>query len=134
MERQGGKGNLREYKVNQSKSKTSNQCILFRSTSLSEDSRRVKGDNVDTTHLLTNHNDERGESCSTKTGNGEELSDSRQVVTLTDDCCFNLELAIDKVKITSGKKIVLAKSAEGIVGFSIFSSLHQPSGGFYRDC
>lgn len=58
---------------------------------------------VDTAHLLGNHDGEGGQGSSADTRNGEELDESCRVVGLADDGGLNLQLCIDVIQITAKK-------------------------------
>ena len=46
-----------------------------------KDSRGVKGDDVDATHLLRDHDEKTGKCSTTNTGNGKEFHKAREIVT-----------------------------------------------------
>lgn len=85
-----------------------------------EDGRGVECDNVDTAHLLRNHHGERGEGGTTDSGNGEQLHESGDVVTLPNDLLLNFELGMDVVEIASRLEWVVSQPQQRFVRFSIF--------------
>ena len=69
---------------------------------IDEDGGGVEGDDVDSAHLLRQHNYERGKSRSSYSGNGEEFDEAGDIVTLADDVGFFLDLGEDVVEIAGG--------------------------------
>lgn len=69
-------------------------------SSINEDSGRVKGDDVNTTHLLCNHNSESGDAGTAHAGDGEELCETGYVVTLARKLVFDGQLSMDVVNIS----------------------------------
>jgi len=63
-------------------------------------SRGLHADDVDTAHLLGNHDGEGGKGGSADTRNGEELDEPGYVVGLADDAGLNPQLGVNIVEIT----------------------------------
>jgi len=81
----------------------------FRETSLTENSRRVVGDDVDTTELLHEHDDTGCEGSTTVTRDGEEFDDSEATGS---DVGLLLEKSVNHEEITSGLKLGVTETAE----------------------
>jgi hypothetical protein len=71
--------------------------LVWAETGVGEDGGRVECDDVDTAHLLGNHDSERSEGRTANTGNGEELDETGNVVALADDFLLDFKLRVDIV-------------------------------------
>ena len=69
--------------------------------------------------MLSNHDGEGGECCSSHTGNGEELDEAGDIVALSNDFILNFELAVNVVQVARGLEGVVAKPEKGLVGLRI---------------
>lgn len=123
----GGEG---ENEVNSAETEGREQCLLLRGSSKNEDGRGVEGDDVDSAHLLTEHDNSRCDSSSSNTGNREELHSSSEVVIASDDLSLLHELDVNVVDISGGLKFRESKSAERFPGFGVSVLLHEPTGRF----
>lgn len=94
---------------------------------LGEDSGRVEGNNVDSAHLLGEHDGEGSESSAADTGNGEELLETLGVVGLADDLVLDLKLGADVVDVTGDLDLVVAESEHGVPGLGVAALLHVPT-------
>lgn len=77
-----------------------------------EDSRGVEGDDVDTAHLLTDHDDEGSERGSANTGDSEQLDETGHVVALSNDITLDFQLRVDIVEVGSSLDWVVSKLEE----------------------
>lgn len=60
--------------------------------------------------MLSNHDSEGGERCSSDTGDGEKLNEAGNIVALADDFLLNFKLTVDIVQVTSSLEWVVAQS------------------------
>jgi hypothetical protein len=90
-----------ENEVDQSKSPRCKEGISDGSPGLREGSRTVEGDDVDTTHLLSNHDCERGKSSTSDAWDGKQLDKASDVVVLLDEFGLQSDLSIDVVEVPS---------------------------------
>ena len=58
---------------------------------------------INTAHLLSNHDSPRCQSRTTDSRDGEELAKALEVVGITDDVRLDFDLGIDVVEISGGK-------------------------------
>ncbi len=63
----------------------------------------VTYDDVDTAHLLRNHHSPRGESRTTDSRDGEELSEALEVVGVPNNVHLDFDLSIDVIEVPSSK-------------------------------
>jgi hypothetical protein len=115
---------------NHTESKTGNQSLLLTSACLTEDSRAEESDDIDTAQLLRNHDHERRQCCAANTRDGEELDELTEIVALSHDIGFNLELGMDVVQVASGLNVVESEAFQGLESLEIFVLLDIPSGRF----
>lgn len=83
--------------VNETKAPRSPQCLVVAKAGFCKDCRGVESDDVDTAHLLGNHDCERGKGRAANTRNGEELDKSSYIITFSDYGRLNLELFVDVI-------------------------------------
>jgi len=67
-------------KVDQTEAKRRKKGMQIVGAGILEDSAGVKGDNVDSTHLLRNHDNERRSSGTANTGDAEQVEEAADVV------------------------------------------------------
>lgn len=84
-------------------------------------------------HLLTNHDNTRSLSRTTKTGNGEDFNKTcEHVAGLGQSLLFQKsilidQLCMDEIEITCGLKRAVSKSQERLVGLAVSTFLHKPT-------
>ena len=100
------------------------------SAGIAEDRGGVKGDDVDTAHLLGQHDGEGGACRPAHTGNGEKLDEAGDVVGAADDVGFFLDLGVDVVQIARGLEGRVAQAAEGAESIGVAALFDVPSGRF----
>ena len=113
---------------NHTESKTGNQSLLLTSACLTEDSRAEESDDIDTAQLLRNHDHERRQCCAANTRDGEELDELTEIVALSHDIGFNLELGMDVVQVASGLELSVTESFQRLVSVQVAAFLNVPSG------
>jgi hypothetical protein len=69
--------------------------------------------------LLSNHDCEGGEGCSSDTGNGEELDEAGDVVALANDLLLDFKLAVDVVQVAGGLEWAVAEPQQGLVRLGV---------------
>lgn len=119
----GGKG---EYEVHESKAERSQESFCHICTSFSEDSGRVESDDVDTTHLLRDHDGEGGKSGPPDARDGEQLNKSRCVSSAPHKLLLHFDLCMDVVEITSSLQLGVPQTAQRLVCFAHHSFLDIP--------
>lgn len=117
----------REDEVDQAKPKTSHQSHVVGSSGLLEHSTRVEGDDVDTAHLLGDHDDKRGQRRATETGDGEEFDEPLNICRAVNDLPLDLELRVDVVQISCCLDRVIAKAEKRLHGVLVSVLLHEPT-------
>jgi hypothetical protein len=70
--------------------------------------------------LLSNHDYKGSESCSSNTGNSEELNEAGDVVALANNFLLDFELAVNVIEVTCGLKWVVAQSQERFICLWVF--------------
>ena len=116
-----------EDEIDETESERGKQGIQIASTSVHEDSRGVESDDVDTAHLLSQHDRERSASCTSDTGNREELNEAGDIVALANDIGLLLNLGVDVVKITSRLEGGISETAERSESVGVSALLDVPS-------
>jgi hypothetical protein len=91
-----------------------------------EDGGRVKCDDVDTTHLLCNHDGKGSDVGPTDSGDGEGLAEPSEVVGVSDKLVLDAQLCMDILNIPSHLDCVVAQNQHTLPGIGI-SVLHVPS-------
>lgn len=91
----------------------------------------VESNDVDTAHLLSNHDNERRQGRTTNPGDGEELDATLEVVRLADDLCFDLKLRMNVVEVTSCLHGAEAKPNKRLPGLAVAILLDEPAGRFW---
>ena len=99
--------------------------------SIDEDGRRVKGNDVDTAHLLRQHHDERGQGCPADTRNGEQLDEPSDVIVATNDIRLFQDLRVDVVQVPGGLERCIAKAAKRLERIRVPSFLDIPARRFW---
>lgn len=79
---------------------------------LGEDSRGVESNDVNAAHLLGNHDREGCEGSTTNAGDGKELDEAGNVVTLPDDGLLDFKLRVDIVQISRRLQRVVTEPEE----------------------
>jgi hypothetical protein len=100
----------RKKEVDKTEAPRSPQCLILIKARRHEDCGGVECDDVDTAHLLRNHDSERGKGRAANSRNGEELDKASYVVALADDGRLNFELFMDVIEIASCLERAVAKS------------------------
>lgn len=77
------------------------------------------------THLLRNHDYERGHSRTTDPRNSEQLSEASDVVALANNGGLDLKLGVDVVQITGGLNWMKSKPQQRLVCLVILVLFHQ---------
>jgi len=127
-------GGPRKCKVNNTETEGRKESTSGTRAGLLENRARVKGDNVDTTHLLGKHDGERREGCATDAGNGEELGEARDVVAaLGDKGLFHAQLSVDVVQVTSSLKLGITQALQRLVCICVTLLLDVPARGFCQE-
>lgn len=91
-----------EDEVDQAEAEGGEEGIQIAGASFDEDGGRVEGYNVDTAHLLRQHNGEGSQGGAADTRDCEELDEAGEVVALADDIRLLQDLGVNVVQITSG--------------------------------
>jgi hypothetical protein len=89
--------------------------------------RMVLTNDIDTTHLLSDHDSEGRESSTTHSGDSEKLDESRDIVALADNIFLRLNLGVDVVEISSGFEWSIAQAKQGLIGLIVSSFLNIPT-------
>lgn len=76
---------------------------------LFEYSRGIKCNDVDSTHLLRDHDGEAGKGGAADAGDGEELGKAREEITLSDNFLLDLELRVDVIQVSCGLERMIAQ-------------------------
>lgn len=127
----GGPG---ESKVDKTETEGRKQSVGGIRAGLLENRGRVKGDNVDTTHLLGKHDGKGGEGCATDAWDSEELSETRDIVaTLLDERLFHAQLGVDVVQVAGGLKLAVTQALQGLVSIYEALLLDVPARGFCEE-
>lgn len=123
----GGPG---EDEVYEAETEGGEECVEGIGSVLLKHRRRVEGDDVDSAHLLRDHDRERGEGRAANSRNREKLDKARDVVAIANDHLFNLELAVDIVQVAGGLERVVSQLQQRVEGLLVTVLLHQPTRGF----
>lgn len=113
--------------IDETKPKTGEQGSQGSATGGDKDTGAVKCDDVDTAHLLGQHDCEGGQGGAANTRDGKQLDESGQVVALADDGRLLDQLGVDVVEITSSLKRGVAETKQGLVGLAVETLLHVPT-------
>lgn len=100
------------------------------SAGIVEDRGGVEGDDVDTAHLLGQHDSEGSARRPAHAGDGEKFDEAGDVVGAADDVGFFLNLGVDVVQIAGGLEGCVAQAAEGAESVGVAAFFDVPSGGF----
>lgn len=103
-----------EHEVDSTEDERERQGLVLAGTCFLEDGGRVEGDDVDTAHLLGNHDGEGGQSRTPHTGDGEELEEANNVGALGDDVRLELESRVDEVQVAGDLNLVIAQSDQRV--------------------
>lgn len=117
----------RKDEVDQAKPETSHQSHVVGSSGLLEHGTRVERDDVDTAHLLGNHDDKRGQCRATETGNGEEFDKTLNICRAVNNLPLDLKLRVDIVQISCCLDRVVAKAEKRLHGVLVSVLLHEPT-------
>ena len=98
--------------VDETESKRGEEGSQVVGTSVDENGRGIESNDIDTAHLLSQHDGEGSTRCTSDAGNGEKFDEAGNVVALANDICLLLNLRVDVVQITSGLKRSVAETAE----------------------
>jgi hypothetical protein len=123
----GEDGGPSKDEVDQTEAETGQQGTQLASTCLLEDGAAVERDDVDTAHLLGNHDGKGGQSGTTHARDGEKLEEALYIVGLAEDLLLEFDLDVNIVKITSGLKRVFAQPEERVVGIAEAILLDVPT-------
>ena len=121
----GGPG---EDEVDETEAEGGEEGVQVGGSSLGEDGGGVEGDDVDTAHLLSEHDHERRQSRAADTGDGEELDEAGDVVGVPDDVGLLLDLRVDVVQITGRLQRRVSQTAERAEGIGLTALLDVPTG------
>ena len=97
----GPNGRPGEDEVDQSKTEGGEESLETTRASFHENGGGVKGYDVDTTHLLSQHDREGSQGRAANPGDGEKFDESSDIVALADDIGLLENLSMDIVQITS---------------------------------
>ena len=100
------------------------------SAGIVEDRGGVEGDDVDTAHLLGQHDSEGSAGRPAHTRNSEEFDEARDIVGAADDVGFFLDLGVDIVEIAGGLERCVAQAAERAESIGVAAFFNVPSGRF----
>lgn len=100
---------------------------------LLEDSRRIEGDNVDTTHLLCDHYCETSKGGTPNPGNSEQFSETTDVITRTRNVMLDLDLSIDVVQIACSLQSGIAQTTQRLICVAKLALLDVPTRGFWTE-
>lgn len=126
----GVEGREGKQPVHQTKTKGSNGGLELGEARLHEDGGGIECDNVDSAHLLRNHDRKGSQVGAAHAGNGEELAEAGGVVGLADDLFLNLELGADVEDVASNLDVVEAEHGHGLPCVGVALLLHVPTRGF----
>lgn len=98
--------------VDETKSEGGPESLVVCEARVLEDGRRVERDDVDTAHLLSNHDCERSQGGPTDSWDSEELDEAGEDVVIADNLVLNLNLGVNVVQITSSLDRILAKNLQ----------------------
>lgn len=127
---QGGEG---KDEVDRSETEGSVERLTRTEPVLGEDGTRVKCDDVDTAHLLSEHNGESSPSCSLDTGNDEQFLQSSEEAVSLENLGFFIELSADVVEISRSLERGESQSEERLVSLGVSTFLQEPTRGFCRE-
>ena len=120
-------GGESEEPVDETETERTDESLEVVETGLLEDSGGVEGDDVDTAHLLGQHDGEGSEGGAANTGDGEELTDTAGVVGAADELVLNLELGADVVDVASNLDLMGTQTSERFPSLDVAALLHQPT-------
>lgn len=123
----GPEGREGEEPVDGTKAERAKSSLELAHTGVDEDGGRVESDNVDTAHLLGNHDDESSDSGAAYSGNGEKLSESSDIVGLGHNMFLNGELGTNVVEIAGNLDVIVSKLGHGLPSISVATLLHVPT-------
>ena len=93
----GPDGRPSEDEVDETKAERGKQGVQIVSTSVDEHGRGIESDDVDTAHLLCQHDGEGSASCTSDTWNGEKFDETCDIIAFANDIGLLLNLGIDVV-------------------------------------
>ena len=96
---------------------------------LVEDRGAVECNDVDTAHLLSQHDHERGESGATDARDREELDETGDIVAFANDVGFFQDLRVDVVEVAGRLKRGVSETTEGLERFIVATFLDVPARG-----
>ena len=118
----------RKHPIHQSKAPTRQQGLLLVIPRFYKHCRRIKRDDVNSTHLLRDHDDKAGEGGASDPGDGEQLDEAGDVSRSAEDFELFGELAVDVVEVTAGLEVGVAETAEGGEGLVVAAFFEEPAG------
>lgn len=135
-------GGPSEDEVDQTKAERCEQRVKVVGSCLFEDGGGVESDNVDTAHLLGDHDHERCQSCSPDSRDGEQLNETLDVCRVTNCQSLEAELSINGHQVASCLDSVVPESGQRRQSLPISTLFHVPSRGLgteqnenrQRDC
>lgn len=101
----------------------------FGGAGILEDGGAVKGDDVDSAHLLGNHDGESGEGGAANTRDGEEFNEALGIVGAGEELMLDFQLRVDVEHIAGNLDRVVAQLDHGFPGFWVAALLHVPARG-----
>ena len=112
----GGPG---EDEIDRTKAPGSEKGFEVTGAGFDKDGGGVEGYDIDTAHLLGDHDSPGGEGGATHTGDGEELDETGEVVAVADDFGFFEDLRVNVVEITGSLEAGVTEAAEGLEGLTV---------------
>lgn len=123
----GPESREREDPVDGTKAERTKSGLEGGHAGIDKDGGGVKGNDVDTAHLLGNHDNESSNVGTANSGNGEELSESSDVVALAHEIPLNVELSADVVHVAGALDGVVSELDHGLPSLGVAVLLHQPT-------
>ena len=122
-----------EYEIYKTESEGCQEGSEIAGTGIDEHSRGIESNDVDTAHLLSQHDGERSASRTSDTGNREQFDEASYVVALADDVGLFLDLSVDVVEITGGLERSISETAQRSVSIRLTTLLDVPTRRFWAE-
>ena len=120
----GGPG---EDEIDEAEAEGGEQSLQAASSGVDKDRRGVEGDDVDTTHLLRQHDGKGSQRRTAYTRDCEELNEAGHIVGFADDVAFFLDLGENVVEVARGLERRVAESAERTEGIVVAAFFNIPA-------
>lgn len=122
---EGGEG---EQEVDSTEDEREGQGLVLGCAGVLKHGGGVECNDVDTAHLLGDHDGEGGEGRTPHTGDGEQLEEADDICGLGDDVSLKLESGVDVVQVAGNLNFVVSQPDQRLPCVDVAALLDEPTG------